>query len=101
MTMDNTIKEENLPQLFNPGPALLFTALFGGVGLIRVSPIAGAFILIVDIVIYVLIYYSGPFALILLVPWRIVALLFAMTAIVRYNRLVLAIRERIQSEQVK
>ncbi len=97
----NEVTEDDLPPMVNPGPALLYTGIFGGIGLIRVSPVAGAFILIVDIVLYVLIFYSGPFALILLLPWRIVALLFAMTAIVKYNRKILAFRERLKYERLK
>lgn len=73
----------------NPGKALLLAFLLGGLGLFYVSIPVGCVIFAVDVLIYVLGVSSGGFGFILLIPWRLVAMLYAMTAVVKFNRRVL------------
>lgn len=87
--MDKDEMEALFPRLKSPGRALLYALLFGGIGLFHLSPVAGVFLLIVDVLIYILAFFSGGFGLILLIPWRLVAVLYAMTAVARHNRRIL------------
>lgn len=85
---------ENAPDdgnrgLKNPGKALLLALVLGGPGLFYVSVPAGCAVFVVDVLIYFLGASTSGFGLILLIPWRIIALLYAMTAVVRHNRGVL------------
>ena len=80
-------------RLKNPGLALLLAFIFGGLGVFHLSIGGGILLFAVDMVIYYLGAHSNGFGLLLLVPWRAIALLFAMKAVTIHNRKILDMQQ--------
>lgn len=73
----------------SPGTELLLALVFGGAGVFRLSIPAGVLLFAGDVFIYHLGVRTSGFGLILLVPWRLIACLYAMTAVARHNKKIL------------
>lgn len=75
--------------LKNPGAALLLALVLGGPGIFHLSIPAAILLFAGDMFIYHLGARTSGFGLILLIPWRLIACLYAMTAVTRHNKKIL------------
>ncbi len=88
--MESNLTPEERARLVDPGPIMLWTLILGSLTIIRkVSIPVGCLFLVVDAVVYFLGVMSGGFGFILLIPLRIVELLYAITWVTRHNRRIL------------
>ena len=76
-------------RLKNPGLALLSALILGGPGLLGLAPGGAILLFFGDAAIYYLGVASGGFGFLLLIPWRAIALLYAMKAVTVHNRKIL------------
>jgi len=75
-----------LTQSKSTGIAALLTLLFGGWGLFYVSIVSGLIATLIEIILGIVTFITFGFGLVLLVPFHIICLIWAMSAVNKYNR---------------
>lgn len=74
----------------NAGIGVFLALFFGGVGLLYASIFWGLIGVVVEIVIWIITFFTFGFGIILLIPWHIFTAIIAMVCINNHNKRVLA-----------